>query len=454
MVFVFLSCCAMLRFQPCIAHCSHGISALVAVRRHGRDVALGVGDYTTQCALSGHTHTGQKAQAAVLLRSGAPLDSRPSFWNHSRWFHRHRRAASPPVASAGASSPNTADSSVRKKLVFLGTPEVAAVVLRDLVAASIDSQRSDEETPWEVFAVVTQPGRPKGRGKVAQPSPVYSAALELGIPESRIFCPVKASEKEFITRLDSLSPDVCVTAAYGNYLPTSFLNIPVHGTLNIHPSLLPLYRGAAPVQRSIEDGVRLSGVTVLHTVKEMDAGPIVCQAEYEVGENANSTELLDALFRLGTKRLVECLPQVWNGSVEETLRAQDHEQASHAGKIRRDEGRMRFEHAEVEHNKTRAFHGWPGTYGTFLIVGEHGKEQIEIKVLETRVRQGSVAFPVWDEPEEAQRVVLDKAGNAMVVRCADGSVLDLKQLQSPGKKPVDAKSFGNGLGARKLYWQG
>ncbi len=459
LVFVsFSSCPAMLRFQPCVAHCGHGISALVAVRRKGRDVALGVGRYTTECiARSGQVQTRQKAQNALPLGSGIPVDVRPSVWNHSRWFRGHtmqRRPAGPRVACAGAPPSEAPDSSGRKKLVFLGTPDVAAVVLRDLVSASIESQTSAETTPWEVSAVVTQPGRPKGRGKVAQPSPVHSAALELGIPESRIFCPIKASEKEFLSSLDALSPDVCVTAAYGNYLPTSFLNIPVHGTLNIHPSLLPLYRGAAPVQRSLEDGVRKSGVTVLFTVKEMDAGPIVCQAEFEVGENATSTELLDSLFRLGTKRLIACLPQVWDGRVQEMVRAQDHELATHAGKIGRDEGRMRFEQAEVEHNKARAFHGWPGTYGTFLMVGEQGKEEeIEIKVLETRVRPGSDAFPEWDEPGEGQRVVLDKAANAMVLRCADGCVLELRRLQSPGKKPVDAKSFGNGLGGRKLYWR-
>lgn len=442
----------MPRFQPCVAHCSHGIWALVAMRRCGRDVALGDGRHTTLVARSGHTHTCERAP--VLLGAGGAVDAGPFARHNSRWFHRHRRSAIPRVASAGPSSPSTSDLSERKRLVFLGTPDVAAIVLKDLVAASIASQTSEETTPWEVSAVVTQPGRPKGRGKVAQPSPVYSAALELGIPESRIFCPVKASEKEFISSLDLLSPDVCVTAAYGNYLPGSFLKIPVHGTLNIHPSLLPLYRGAAPVQRSLEDGVGRSGVTVLYTVKEMDAGPIVCQSEYVVGENVTSTELLDSLFRLGTKRLIECLPRVWDGRVEETLKAQDHDLATHAGKIGRDEGRMRFEHARVEHNKTRAFHGWPGTYGAFLMVGENGKEeQIEIKVLETRVRPGTDSLPVWDEPGEEKRVVLDKAANAMVVRCADGSVLDLRRLQSPGKKPVDAKSFGNGMGGRKLYWR-
>ena len=354
---------------------------------------------------------------------------------------------SPCVASSASSE--------KKRVVFLGTPDVAAVVLKDLIAASQASQESVDTTPWEITAVVTQPGRPKGRGKVPQPSPVYSTAIDHGIPESRIFCPVKASEKEFLSSLESLRPDVCVTAAYGNYLPTSFLNIPAHGTLNIHPSLLPLYRGAAPVQRSLQDGVKKSGVTVLYTVKEMDAGPIVSQVEYDVGENVTSPELLDVLFRLGTKRLIDCLPMVWDGRVGDISREQEHEKATHAGKIGRDEGRLCFEHAEVEHNKTRAFYGWPGTYGRFLMVGENGKEEeMEIKVLETRVRHGAEALPEWKEAGEGQRVILDKASNAMVLRCADGSVLELKRLQSPGKKPVDAKAFGNGLGARRMYWMG
>ena len=342
----------------------------------------------------------------------------------------------------------TGNPSSPKRVVFLGTPDVAAIVLKDLLAASEQSMTT-ASTPWEISAVVTQPGRPKGRGKVPQPSPVYTTAVDHGIPSDRIYTPVKASEKDFLAALADLDPDVCITAAYGNYLPTTFLSIPTHGTLNIHPSLLPLYRGAAPVQRSLQDGVRTSGVTVLYTVKEMDAGPIVDQATYEVGENVTSPELLDALFRLGTARLVACLPGVWDGRVAMgTSREQAHGEATHAGKILREEGRLWFKRAQEDHDKTRGFCGWPGTYGRFLVVGEDGKEEaVEVKVLETRVGEAEGAGA-----GEARRVVLDKGRNAMVARCEDGSVLEMLRLQNPGKKPVDAKSFANGLGTVRCCW--
>lgn len=148
----------------------------------------------------------------------------------------------------------------------------------------LDAAAAPDST-FEVAAVVTQPPRPTGRGnrKVPQPSPVQAAAAAAGLPADRILAPEKPGDPAFLAALRQLAPDLCITAAYGNYLPTSFLAVPPHGTLNIHPSLLPAYRGAAPVQRSLQDGVPISGVTVLYTVKAMDAGPILAQQKLPVG---------------------------------------------------------------------------------------------------------------------------------------------------------------------------
>lgn len=449
----------MQRLQPCMSQCSRGISALV-----GRTGTAGVGGghswrFFGETQGTGASKGSRWARGASLSPPGrrhtlaltlmpAPADARTAL---------ARLSSSDATHATHATTHENKSNKSNKRVVFLGTPEVASKVLTELFAASRASQSgaASGTDPWEISAVVTQPGRPKGRGKVPQPSPVYETAISNGIPESRIFTPVKASEKDFLAALADLNPDICITAAYGNYLPTAFLSIPTHGTLNIHPSLLPLYRGAAPVQRSLQDGVRTSGVTVLYTVKEMDAGPIVDQATYDVGENVTSPELLDALFRLGTERLVACLPGVWDGRVSIGMsREQAHGEATHAGKIGREEGRLQFRRAEMDHDKTRAFCGWPGTYGRFLMVGEDGKEEmVEVKVLETRVGESGVGKDV-EEGLEARRVVLDKGKNAMVARCADGSVLELRRLQNPGKKPVDGKAFGNGLGGRKMYWIG
>lgn len=335
----------------------------------------------------------------------------------------------------------------RKKVVFLGTPDVAAGVLEDLIQASCTDS-------FDIAAVVTQPGRPKGRRNkgVPQPSPVQVCALEHGIHEDAIFCPVKASEKEFISAMKDISPDLCVTAAYGNYLPTSFLEIPVHGTLNIHPSLLPLYRGAAPVQRSLEDGVTTTGVSVLFTVKAMDAGPILAQREYSVADDVQAPELLDTLFRIGTETLVECLPSVWSGDAERLCVAQDESKATHAAKLERSEAQLDFSaSAWVCHNKVRGFAGWPGTHHPFRVVKtDSGAEDVaDIKVLRTRVRTEPVAEDIHQQLEQGK--VVFNGSDAMMVMCGQGEILEILELQNPGKKATNAQAFQNGLAGKALY---
>ncbi len=183
-------------------------------------------------------------------------------------------------------------------------------MLRRLLAAA-----AAPDSTFELTAVVTQPPRPTGRGnrRVPQPSPVELAAAAAGLPPERILAPERPGDAAFLATLRGLAPDLCVTAAYGNYLPSSFLAIPPHGTLNIHPSLLPAYRGAAPVQRSLQDGVAVSGVTVLYTVKAMDAGPILAQQKVPVDPDIQAPQLLEQLFELGTDLLVANLDGVWAG---------------------------------------------------------------------------------------------------------------------------------------------
>lgn len=158
----------------------------------------------------------------------------------------------------------------RKKVVFLGTPDVAALSLDLLLEAS----RQDQADGFDVVRVVSNPPARTGRKKVLQPSPVQALAETEGVP---IMTPVTARDEIFLTELEDLQPDLCITAAYGQFLPQRFLDIPKYGTLNVHPSLLPRYRGASPVQRCLEAGDAETGVTVAFTVLKMDAGPIVRQ---------------------------------------------------------------------------------------------------------------------------------------------------------------------------------
>ena len=171
-----------------------------------------------------------------------------------------------------------------KRVVFLGTPDVAAkslemIVERSKAGKGTNSSEDPDYDGFEVVAVVSQPPAPSGRKMKLTPSPVQLMAESLGIP---LHAPAKAKDEDFLAMLEGLKPDLCITAAYGNFLPKRFLAIPKFGTLNIHPSLLPLYRGAAPVQRCLENGDTVTGITVAETVLKMDAGPVVRQEEYQL----------------------------------------------------------------------------------------------------------------------------------------------------------------------------
>ena len=168
------------------------------------------------------------------------------------------------------SSVRALSTSAVPKVVFLGTPEVAAASLQKIY----DYARSS--STFELSSVVTQPPRRAGRKKRLQPTPVQLTTESLS-PDIKILTPENAKEDDFLSTLESLSPDLMITAAYGCYLPKRFLRIPRLGTVNIHPSLLPRWRGASPVQRSLEAGDEEIGVTVLYTVTAMDAGPIISQ---------------------------------------------------------------------------------------------------------------------------------------------------------------------------------
>lgn len=330
-----------------------------------------------------------------------------------------------------------------KRVVFLGTPDVAARSLELLLEAS----RNGRGGGFEVSAVVTQPPAPKGKKNIITPSPVQVLAEAEGL---KLFTPPNAKDEAFLTALEELKPDLCITAAYGCFLPQRFIDVPAKGTLNIHPSLLPLYRGAAPVQRSLEAGDEITGVTVLFTVLKMDAGPILRQVNRELDGTERADELLLELFETGTEQLVDSMPSLWDASYETALVQQDDARATKAPKLNSKEAEVRFDvqsAAEV-HNRGRGFAAGPGIWTEFDL--GNGKPPVRTKLTRTSLPE----MPAMGDGGGSRVLSLNSARNALEITCADGSVLEVLELVPAGKKPTTAKAFWNGLRGRETRWVG
>ncbi|XP_008457093.1 uncharacterized protein LOC103496854 isoform X3 [Cucumis melo] len=307
------------------------------------------------------------------------------------------------------------------------------------------------------------------------PSPVAQYALDKGFSSDLILTPERAGEHAvrvyeeyfynvghqvyffhrrtlylyfdtFLSTLKALQPELCITAAYGNILPTEFLNIPALGTVNIHPSLLPLYRGAAPVQRALQDGVKETGVSLAFTVRALDAGPVIASEKFEVDEHIKAPDLLALLFLEGSKLLIRELPSILDGSAEKKAQPQDESKATKAPKIAPDEAWLSFDQeAYVLHNKVRAFAGWPGTRAKIVIVDEKsGRDDIlEFKIITTRLN-------INCSSQETQADEIRFVKDALVFPCGGTTPLEVLEVQLPGKKVVNASAFWNGMQGKKL----
>ena len=355
------------------------------------------------------------------------------------FMHSRQRRATPILLfSLSRALCGAASAAPPKRVVFLGTPAVAARSLELLLAGS----RAGRGGGFDIAAVVSQPPAKTGRNMKLTPSPVHELAEKEGLT---LLTPPNAKDEGFLAALADLQPDLCVTAAYGCFLPQRFLDVPSFGTLNIHPSLLPLYRGAAPVQRCLEKGDAVTGVTVAFTVLAMDAGPVLRQVQRPLHGDERATDLLLELFEAGTEQLLEALPTVWDGSCEAFLTPQNGVKATKADKVSIEEAEVRLDvlSARTVHNRARGFAGWPGVW-TMLSLGD-GKQPVRAKLLSTAVDKASAS--------SASRAVTLK-GQALELTCADGSVLQVHELTLPGKKPVNGKAFFNGLNGREARWIG
>jgi methionyl-tRNA formyltransferase len=233
------------------------------------------------------------------------------------------------------------------KIIFLGTPEFACPTLQALV-----------ESSHQVIGVVTQPDRPKGRGQKLTPPPVKALASSKNLP---IFQPEKIRDPAMIQACQGLKPDIIIVVAYGQILPQSLLSIPLRGCVNLHGSLLPKYRGAAPIARAILAGEARTGVTTMLMDAGMDTGPILLTEEEPITQGDTSGILHDRLAQIGARLVLKTLEGLGKGTI--TPRPQDHSQATYAPKILKDEGKIDWQVPAAKLlNLLRAFDPWPGAF--------------------------------------------------------------------------------------------
>jgi len=338
------------------------------------------------------------------------------------------------------------------KVVFMGTAELSC--------ASLEALARDGQ--FAVAAVVTQPDRPKGRELKRQPPPVKALAQQLNLP---VLQPARARDEAFIAELRELAPELVVVVAYGQILPQSILDLPRYGCLNVHTSLLPKYRGAAPIQWAIANGDAETGVTLMKMDAGLDTGPIVAQLPAPIQPTDDSATLHDRLAKLGAELLVATLPDYVAGKIQP--RPQPAEGVRHAPKIKKEDGRIDWHlPARTLGNRLRAFTPWPGAY-TFSRSAEHrlganmpAPEQAgavpgapqphllkiwKVEVLE-KSAGGDSALRCPDaaarrpHPEVKPGVILSADKSGVVIACGQGA-LRVLELQREGGRRMNAAEF-------------
>jgi methionyl-tRNA formyltransferase len=310
------------------------------------------------------------------------------------------------------------------RIVFMGTARLARASLSALLASPI----------FDVAAVVTQPDRPKGRELEPQPSPVKTRAVEAGLS---VLQPERARDAAFISSLAALSPDLIVVAAYGQLLPLSILELPKFGCVNVHASLLPKYRGAAPIQWAILNNESETGVTIMRMAAGLDTGDILTQKATPIGPDETADKLHDRLAAIGADLVVSTLPAYAAGDIRAI--PQDNAAATHARKITREDGRFDWTRsAQALRNRIRAFTPWPGAYVDLTL---RGKPRL-------------VKF--WRASVEAAQghpgQILQADHSGLVIACGTDA-LRIQELQIEGGRRMTAAEFlaGHPLNVKELW---
>lgn len=299
------------------------------------------------------------------------------------------------------------------RIVFMGTPDFASASLKKLI---------DER--FDVVGVFTQPDKPKGRGMELFASPVKELALENGLP---VFQPVKMRDGTALAQIKALEPDILVVVAYGRILPDDILAVPKYGAINVHGSLLPKYRGAAPIQWAVLNGDKITGVTTMYLASEMDTGDIIYTAETEIGEYETSGELFDRLKDMGAELLVKTLRDIDAGIAPRT--PQDHSKASYVTML--DKSICPIDWNKTPREVLKHIYGlqpWP--VATMELEGK------TVRVFAAKYTDGKT------EKVPGAVVSTDKGG--LEIACADGETLLITELQAPGKKRMGAEDYLRG----------
>ena len=304
----------------------------------------------------------------------------------------------------------------------MGTPDFAVASLKRLV-----------EDGHEICGVFTQPDRPKNRGHKLAFSPVKEYALSQGLS---VYQPTKMRDGTALALVRELHPELIVVAAYGRILPEDILNTPPYGSINVHSSLLPKYRGAAPINWAILNGERETGVTIMHMASELDAGDVIHQAVTPIGPDENAQELYGRLAKLGGALLVQVLDSIADGTARRT--PQDAAAATRCPMLKKEHGKLDFSQpAQRVHDRVRGVNPWPGAYAAI-----DGGETLKIWKTRLTGAQGAALPP---------GACVGDAREGLFVKCAD-ELLELLEVQAPGGRRLDGRAFlrGRPLAGRVL----
>lgn len=298
------------------------------------------------------------------------------------------------------------------KVIFMGTPDFSTKVLEMLISEH------------DVIAVVTQPDRPVGRKRILTPPPVKKVALEHDI---KVYQPEKLKDSEELESLLNLNADLIVTAAFGQLLPEELLNMPRLGAINVHASLLPKYRGGAPIHQAIIDGEKETGITIMYMVKQLDAGNIISQKAIQINDNDNVGTLHDKLSFLGADLLKETLPSIIEG-INQSI-PQNNEQATFASNISREDERIQWTKGATEiYNHIRGLSPWPVAYTTM--------DDKNLKIFNAYIEK--------DKQGEAGTII-DTTKKAIIVGTGSQEAIAITDMQLSGKKRMPVSNYLSGV---------
>ncbi len=312
------------------------------------------------------------------------------------------------------------------KVLFMGTPDFAASTLEKLV-----------QSGHEVIGVVTQPDKQKGRGQSMSFSPVKELALKYGLT---VYQPIKVREAEFLQTVTELKPEAIVVAAFGQLLPKALLDIPPFGCINVHASLLPKYRGAAPIQYSIIDGEKETGITIMYMDVGLDTGDIIMQASTPITMEETGGSLHDKLGEIGADLLIEALKQIENNTAARI--PQDNEKATFVKMLDKDMGKIDFTQPAVKLERLiRGLNPWPSAYtsldGKTLKLWQAAVEEM------TDTVEDGISNAFSDKTKAMPGEVIEIRKDSLVVMTGEGA-LAIKELQLEGKKRMMADAFLRG----------